>query len=371
MKMEKKRIESGTDIIRLAILLSIILGATLLPLLAGEVLLPKYDAWKEKLASENGNARRLGLFTGNPFMEEDADAEGAEERMRKEGAGNKKAGESDKEAGKKGADENGEIEDLGILWSKEYGPGGVKLNADGSIAPDAELTEALKSGDRFRIDRATVAQYQRINSETVGVIRIPGTVLNHPLMMSPGNEGFYLNHDFLKRQNANGTPFLATASNLTVPAGNAVAYGHNIRLGRKDIFEPIAEYEKLSFYKAHPYVEVVLADRTVTYLVFAYFIVDTADADTFVYWQDTYFADEGRFAEYMAEVKKRNWLNTGIDCLRTDTYLTLSSCSVELARSGTNRMVLLCRAMREGESSQMYASGATMNSNPLLPSRLR
>ena len=368
--MKTESIESKTDIIRLAILLSIILGATLLPLFAGEVLLPKLEAWKEQYASEKGNTRRLGLFTGNPFMEEE-DGEDADIRAL---STRKRAGDGEKDRGASGdkrADENGVIEDLGILWSQEYGPGGVKLNADGSIAPDAELAEALKSGDRFRIDRATVAQYKRINPETVGMIRIPGTVLNHPLMMSPNEEGFYLNHDFLKRQNANGTPFLAAASNLTVPAGNAVAYGHNIRLGRKDIFQPIAEYEKLSFYKAHPYVEVVLPDRTVTYLVFAYFIVDTADADTFVYWQDTYFAEEGRFTEYMAEVKKRNWLDTGIDCARTDTYLTLSSCSVELARSGTNRMVLLCRAMRAGETPDMYAGGTTMNPAPMLPGKLR
>ena len=343
--------ENKADIFRLAIILTIILGATLLPLFAGEVLLPKLNVWKEQYASGNENIRTPGVFTGNPNMKEDA------EDSRKEEEGIR--------------DQNAEIEDLGILWSKEYGPGGVKLNADGSIAPDAELAEALKSGDQNRIDRAMVAQYKRINPETVGMIRIPGTVLNHPLMMSASNEGFYLNHDFLKRVNANGTPFLAAASNLTVPAGNAVAYGHNIRLGRKDIFQPIAEYEKLSFYKTHPCVEMVLADRTVSYLVFAYFIVDTADEDTFVYWQDMYFSEEERFREYMEEVKKRNWLNTEIDCERTDTYLTLSSCSVELARSGTNRMVLLCRALRAGESPQMYTNGATMAAAPLLPSKLR
>lgn len=342
-----------TDIIRLAILLTIILGATLLPLFAGEVLLPGIAAQKEAAALNKTKEKRSGLFTGNPPAEEDEN-NGNRERKAKENE-----------------TENGEIKDLGILWSEEYGPGGVKLNADGSIAPDAELTEALKSGDQNRIDRAMTAQYRRINPDTVGMIRIPGTVLNHPLMMSPKNEGFYLNHDFLKRENANGTPFLAAASNLTVPGGNAVAYGHNIRLGRKDIFQPLSEYENLGFYKTHPCVEVVLSDRTVSYLVFAYFIVDTADADTFVYWQDTYFSGEERFSEYMEEVQKRNWLSTGIDCKRTDTYLTLSSCSVELARSGTNRMVLLCRALREGESPFMYTANAAMAEKPLLPAKLR
>ena len=352
---------SKGDLIRLSTILFIILGSVLLPLFAREVLFPNLKAWKEDIELRQG-IRREGLFAGNPDMK-DSDAE---DDIRALG-GTWKNGRN----AESGTDADGEVEDLGIIWSKEYGPGGVKLNADGSIVPDAEVVEALKSGNQNRIDRAMVSQYRRINPETVGMIRIPGTVLNHPLMQSPANEGYYLNHDFLKRENANGTPFLAASSGLATPAGNAIAYGHNIRLGRKDIFQPIAEYENINFYKAHPTVEVALPDRTVSFLVFAYFIVDTADEDTFVYWQDTYFSSEERFTQYMEEVAKRNWLGTGIVCERTDSYLTLSSCSVELARSGTNRMVLMCRALREGEKPGDYTRGACRAANPLLPIKLR
>ena len=53
-----------TDIIRLAILLTIILGATLLPLFAGEVLLPGIAAQKEAAALNKTKEKRSGLFTG-------------------------------------------------------------------------------------------------------------------------------------------------------------------------------------------------------------------------------------------------------------------------------------------------------------------
>ena len=240
-----------------------------------------------------------------------------------------------------------------------------------TIEPDAAVVNALLVGDQDMIDRAMLSQYQRINPETKGIIRIRNTVLNHPLMQSPAKEDYYLTHDVLKQKNGNGTPFLTLASDLSKSSGNNVIYGHNIRYGRKDIFEPLSGYEKLEFYKEHPTVEIVTEEGTVSYLVFAYYLIDTADEDVFPYWISPAWTDESEFEEYMAEVEKRNWLDTRIPCSISDRYITLSACSVELAHSGTNRMVVMARKERDGEYPILYSEKACMKSNPYLPQKLR
>ena len=240
-----------------------------------------------------------------------------------------------------------------------------------AIEPDEEVKNALMIGDQNVIDQAMLHQYKRLNTETVGIIRINNTVLNHPLMQSASQENFYLNHDVLKRKNGNGTPFLTLASDLSKESGNNVIYGHNIRYGRKDVFEPLSGYEKLSFYKEHPTVEIVTEGKTESYLVFAYYLIDTADEDAFVYWISPSWDDEAEFEEYMAEVEKRNWLDTKIPYSIADRYITLSACSVELAHSGTNRMVVMARRKRDGEYPILYAQNATLKASPYLPQKLR
>ncbi|MBP5495409.1 MAG: hypothetical protein J6X97_09955, partial [Lachnospiraceae bacterium] len=80
---------------------------------------------------------------------------------------------------------------------------------------------------------------------------------------------------------------------------------------------------------------------------------------------------ESDYLNYMAEVNKRNWLETDIPCGMNDKYLTLSSCSVELAHSGTNRMVVMARKLKPEEDYRNYSVGASLKNNPLLPEKLR
>ncbi|MCD8197574.1 MAG: hypothetical protein LUE24_10505 [Lachnospiraceae bacterium] len=53
-----------------------------------------------------------------------------------------------------------------------------------------------------------------------------------------------------------------------------------------------------------------------------------------------------------------------------DTLLTLSSCSVELAGSGTNRMVVVARLMEEGEDFSEVIRKAEAAEEPVLPEKL-
>ena len=164
-------------------------------------------------------------------------------------------------------------------------------------------------------------------------------------MVSVYDEDYYLTHDLNKNSNSYGVPFLTLSSDLARDTGNNIIYGHNIRINERDVFADLVFYEDIDFYKKHPLIKLV-TDKTA--------------------WES-----ESDYLNYMAEVDKRNWLETDIPCGMNDKYLTLSSCSVELAHSGTNRMVVMARKLKPDEDYNLYLESSTKRNSPLLPGKLR
>lgn len=219
-------------------------------------------------------------------------------------------------------------------------------------------------------DMELLAAYQSYNEDVIGLIRIPDTVLDHPLVQTPDKEDYYLRKDLDHKDNSHGVPFLSAESRME-GRGNMVVFGHNIYRVSRDVFADLAGYEDLDFYKEHPVVETVSKSGTRKWLIFAYYIVDNADSDPFRYSEVTSFASQKQFDAYFQEVKKRNWLFVPVPVGIEDTFLTLSSCSLELGGTGTNRMVVMARQLAVGEEYMEAVAEAELTKDPLLPQKLR
>lgn len=219
-------------------------------------------------------------------------------------------------------------------------------------------------------DMELLRKYQDYNEDVVGLIRIPDTVLNHPLVHTPEKEEYYLLRDLDGNYNSHGVPFLSKDSRME-KSDNVIVFGHNIHLRTRDIFADLAGYEDLTFYKEHPLIETVSKSGTRRWLIFAYFLVDNADEEPFRYSEVTSFPSLEKYEAFFREVEKRNWLSVPIKRSIEDRYLTLSSCSNELAGSGTNRMVVIARELGVGESYQDIVDSAVMVDFPMLPKRLQ
>lgn len=230
-----------------------------------------------------------------------------------------------------------------------------------------ELTPYIESEE----DLLLLQKYQDYNSDVVGIIRIEGTVLNHPIVQTVEDEEYYLYKDLDKKYNSHGVPFLSKDSQMEGQGSNCVVYGHNIYKISRDVFADLMGYKDVEYYKEHPVIETVSESGTRKWLIFAYFIVDNSDADPFQYSDVTSFMSERAFEEYIYEVQKRNWLDVPLDLSMGDTILTLSSCSKELAGSGTNRMVVMAKQLDKDESYFATVEGAKNALSPLLPEKLR
>lgn len=257
-------------------------------------------------------------------------------------------------------------------------------NVEGETIPLFTLSDAEKMVEEQTVyehsyyeiipeDMELLRQYQAMNEDTVGVITIRDSILRHPLMQSPARgESFYLSHDLEHNHNFHGVPFLTLASDIARESGNNIIYGHNIIWTEpQDVFCDLCNYEELDYYKTHPVIEIVTNQGTAKYIIFSYAIMDTADSDNFVYWNDVYWEDDTSFNEYMSKMQERNWLDVDVPYNRYDAFITISTCSKELAHSGTNRMVVMARRLEVGEDYRKYVNGAMMNPNPLLPRKLR
>lgn len=234
-------------------------------------------------------------------------------------------------------------------------------------------------------DQEQLEQLQEKNNDVVGIIRISETVLNHPIMLSQEDEGFYLRRDMEGKPNSHGTPFLSLDSNLKLNSGKSIIYGHNIRKYTKDVFAELCYYGRgvedkkgnllktgLEYYKEHPIIDIVTDLGTSHYLIFAYYLVDTADtSDVFRYWHIDQMDDMQSYLDYMDEVKKRNWLDVPVETSISDNMIILSSCSVELSGSGTNRMVVMAKRITTDYDYQEVVEKTTEVEKPLLPMKLR
>ena len=188
-------------------------------------------------------------------------------------------------------------------------------------------------------------------------------------MQSIYQEDFYLTHDLNRKCNSHGVPFLTLDSDLKRKNGNNIIYGHNIRTSERDVFADLAYYEDIEYYKEHPLIKLVTDNGIENYVIFAYYIIDTSD-NGFVYWDNSAWESVDSYKKYMEEVEKRNWLKTDIPYSYSNRFLTLSSCSVELAHSGTNRMVVMARLLGDDEDINGLVQGASQRRNPLLPQKI-
>lgn len=239
----------------------------------------------------------------------------------------------------------------------------------------SEETEDIEQTDPYYTknpeDMELLEAYEEYNVDVVGYIRIPGTVLDHPLMQTKDDEQYYLNHDLDKKVNSHGIPFLSKDSKIEKFGRNMVVYGHNIHKISRDVFCDLAYYEDLEYYKEHPIIETISASGTRRWLIFAYFIVDNSDEDPFRYSDYTEFRAKKDFEEFMQQVQERNWLDVPVDIEYGDTLITLSSCSLELSGSGTNRMVVIGKLLRTDEDVEQIVADTTKTESPLLPKKLQ
>ena len=173
-------------------------------------------------------------------------------------------------------------------------------------------------------------QYQELheqNPDMAGWIKIDGTPIDYPVMYSPADGEFYLNHGFDKVESKSGVPFIDPRCKVNPFGTNTIIYGHHMKNGT--MFAGLMEYEDEDFYEAHPTIRFDALYAEQEYEIIAVF------RSKIYYQSDTVFKhynflnteSEADFDEYIENIMGLALYDTGVTASYGDKLLTLVTCA--------------------------------------------
>ncbi len=239
---------------------------------------------------------------------------------------------------------------------KEHGDSVIDNNISGQY--DVTFPEGML---------AKYAPLYATNTDLKGWISIPAFEINLPVVQGTDND-YYLKRNIYKKWTEYGVPFfdyrIADNQFDTLPR-NTVIYGHNMRSDDL-IFGMLEEYRDIDGFKRAPVIECNTIYGDHLWLVCGVFISNSQPEQDNGYVFPYNFIDcsDQKFAEYIVELEKRSFYDTGVDLAVTDKILTLSTCCYDFEDA---RLVVVARLLRDGESVSVDTSKAVKNPNPKGP----
>ncbi len=187
---------------------------------------------------------------------------------------------------------------------------------------------------------AEYAELYARNSDMVGWIRIPDTVVNYPVMQTRSEMEYYLLRDFDKNDDKNGLPFVDSRSDVFEPTTNVIIYGHCMNSGA--MFATLLNYKDEAYYKEHPIIYFDTIYEHAEYEIIACFQSKVAyiDEKVFRYYAFIDTEVEEEFDEFVANVRSLAYYDTGVTAEFGDSLITLSTCDKEISNG---RMVVVAR----------------------------
>ena len=135
------------------------------------------------------------------------------------------------------------------------------------------------------------------NSDYVGWLSIPGTVINYPVMFSPSEPERYLHLDYYKQYSYSGTPFLDARCDPN--EGNLIIYGHNMINGT--MFGSLKSYRNENYLNSHKTIFLELSDGVHMFEIMSAVTLEKDDpwnrasTDTFhMHWKPPHRANDRR-----------------------------------------------------------------------------
>lgn len=239
-----------------------------------------------------------------------------------------------------------------------------------------KLSQLVPSDDGSNSsDTPDYSKLLEMNSDLVGWITVPNTSINHPVVKTANNE-YYLDHNFDKESDRRGAVFMDYRNNATELDSNTILYGHNCY--DTTMFSELVKYESIDFYKKSPVFEFNTLEKKYKWKIYGVFITSAAASEDngYVFYYNTPNVDENDFDGFIEEVNKRRLYTTDVDINSEDRLMILSTCVRNLDlknKAGATtyradgRIVILARAVRDGESAEVNTEKAYVNENPKYP----
>ena len=196
------------------------------------------------------------------------------------------------------------------------------------------------------VQRAIMPQYEGLyahNTDLVGWLRIPDTVIDYPVMFVEDDNDYYLKHNFDGEEDQNGLLVLDKRCEPDAGGANILIHGHNMQSGV--MFGTLYLFRDYAYYENHQriYFDSLYEERV--YEIIAVFVssVYNSNANEFAYYDYINIESEEDFNTYVTTAKDLSLYDTGKTAEYGDELITLSTCEYSRANG---RLVILGRRIR-------------------------
>lgn len=169
------------------------------------------------------------------------------------------------------------------------------------------------------------------NPDFIGWLKVNNTIIDYPVMYTPGDPEYYLRRAFDGSYSLSGSLFIG---NDCFPDGtNIIIYGHNMNDG--SMFGHLDSYADEEYAKTHPEIiyDLIQPDGSyeqITFKVMAAFysrVYSLDEENVFRYYYSTDLSEPDEFHYYIEEVISASLYDLGVMAEYGDRLLTLSTCS--------------------------------------------
>lgn len=174
-----------------------------------------------------------------------------------------------------------------------------------------------------------LAQYRALhgqNPDMAGWIRLDGTPIDYPVMYTPKDGNFYLNHGFDRENSKSGVPFIDERCAANPLGVITIIYGHHMKNGA--MFAALENYRDQDYCRAHPTIRFDTLYAQQEYEIIAAFETQIYQKNdtAFKYYSFANIDSAEAFNEYTANIKALSLYDTGVTVSYGDTLLMLVTC---------------------------------------------
>lgn len=216
-------------------------------------------------------------------------------------------------------------------------------------APELAAVEGAEEESGGDITRTVLPEYEAIlqeNKDFAGWIIIDGTKIDYPVVLTKGDNEYYLARNFNGQSDINGTLFMDGRTNLGNRSTNIIIYGHNMKSG--EMFGDLKKYLDEEYWNSHRQITFDTIYEKGTYEIFAVCLaqVQYRNTEGFRYYDFIQADTEEEFAEFLDNIVQLS-VFAGTDLpVYGDELLTLSTCN-NFAEDG--RLFLVAKKCRDAE----------------------
>ncbi len=207
---------------------------------------------------------------------------------------------------------------------EQTGPDPAESQPDSSTPQDSTETAVTEEPVPYV---SPYADYFDAYPDMVAWLYIPDTLVDYPVMWTPGDETYYLYRHYDGTSNQNGSLLLDTDSSLSPLTTNLIIHGHDMRSGA--MFGKLTDYADQTYCEQHKEMLLFTADCERKYQVISVFYSQVfKKKDTVFKFYKFFQADtEEEFNDFYDNIKKMSLFDTGVTARFGDRFITLSTCS--------------------------------------------